>query len=58
MESLLAKFREYLPDYRVSSLNNLLLLVLCILDGGTVNLYKLRGRVAKFVGKPILANSG
>ena len=58
MESLLAKFREYLPDYRVSSLNNLLLLVLCILDGGTVNLYKLRGRVAKFVGKPILADSG
>lgn len=58
MESLLAKFKEYLPDYRVSSLNNLLLLTLCILDGGTVNLYKLRGRVAKFIAKPIAADSG
>lgn len=58
MESLLAQFKKYLPDYRVSCLNNLLLLILCLLDGGTVNLYKLRGKVSKFTGKPIQANSG
>jgi hypothetical protein len=58
MEPLLDKVKEYLPDYRLSLLNNLLLLVLCLLDGGTVNLYQLRGHVAKFTGQPSSAASG
>lgn len=58
MESLLQKIKQYFPNYRTSTLHNLLLLILCLLDGGMVNLYKLHGRVCRFTGKPTQSGSG
>jgi hypothetical protein len=58
MGTLSDKITDYFPNYRRSGIKNLFLLVLCLLDGGTVNLYKLRGRVGKHTPKPISAGSG
>jgi hypothetical protein len=58
MESLLGKVRENLPDYKPHELKNLLLLSLCILQAGSVNLYKLRGHVGRILGVDIQASSG
>lgn len=54
MESLLPKITKYFPEYSKSSLNNVLLLTLCLLRGGTVNLYKLRRQLPALTGRPNL----
>ena len=58
MEPLLDKIKQNLPDYKPHELNNLLLLSLCILQVGSVNLYKLRGHVGRILGVDIQASSG
>lgn len=58
MEPLLDKVKENLPDYKAHVLNNVLLLSLCILQVGSVNLYKLRGHVGRILGIEIEASSG
>lgn len=58
MGSLPDKITDYFPTYRRSGIKNLFLLVVCLLEAGTVNLSKLRGRVGKHTSKPISASSG
>lgn len=58
MESLLTKVNQNLPDYKPHVLKNVLLLSLCILQVGSVNLYKLRGHVGRILGVEIEASSG
>lgn len=58
MESLLPKVSQYFPNYGQSAVKNILLLSLCLLEGRTVNLYKLRGYVSRFRDKPIQPSSG
>lgn len=58
MKSLLDKFTIYFPNYTSTSLKNIVLLILCIIEGGTVNLYKLRGHVSKIIDNPIEPSSG
>ena len=43
--TLLYKIKEVLPDYRMSTLKNMLILVAAILEKETVCLYQLRGKI-------------
>lgn len=51
MESLLAKVKEHFPKRSTSCMNNVLILVACMLKGSSVNLYKLRRLVPEVTGK-------
>lgn len=58
MEPLLDKVKENLTGYKPHVLKNLLLLTLCVLQVGSVNLYRLRGHVGRILGVEIEADSG
>lgn len=58
MESLLSKIKEYLPEYELHELNNILLLSLCVIQLGNVNLNKLKGHVGRILGIEIKSCSG
>jgi hypothetical protein len=51
MESLVQKIKQNFPNYRTSTLHNLPLLILYLLDVGMGNLNNLRGWVGRFTGK-------
>ena len=50
-EALLYKIKEVLPAYKVSTLKNMLILVLAILQKETVCLYKLKGNIGSICDK-------
>jgi hypothetical protein len=50
-EPLLDKIKEEMPEYKISGLRNLLIIVCAILQKETCNLYKLRGMVGQSSGK-------
>lgn len=48
---LLDKIKQERPEWKVSQVKNTLLVVALLLEGQTVNLWKLKGRVGKLLGK-------